>query len=568
MEETAFLVLVLLNYMVMKRFQYGLENIFALRIHNLLKVCHFILGRLNLPQNTRWGRKIKSSQNRNFFHTGGRFVLIGSVFFFQMGCLPLDGTVGKSEVKPDNTNARPTSPINLNELFYEEVLSTVSVDDQLQKMCQDDPRGQDRVKKAFCDGPNRKAPLPNITSLAQLEALLGLTPENSAFALTGQSSSLVIKSVNPLLPRIVVFHEDPRAVPDYIAIGFVRDKHSFIEILAKDPSDPNPATNLRFYLFVYRHSCELQTGGCTNADFFTETIESNWIPGAYSIFTDDDLENTFLDCKRCHQPGGPGTPRFARMQEKVIPWAHWFSPDSLTSVVGQTMIDTYRAAFGNLPYAGRNVANSEPNKLEIFMDLGGHSELQNNMYDSDIIQNEVIANDPQQPARSFPVGESAEWRRIFNEYKAGRAINVPHVNVLPTNADSLADMTLAYQNLLAGNMAREDFPNPQNIFLESHAWMMGQYAEPGSTVQEILNQSCVPCHNPQLDQTLSRARFVATDLTANTSAELKLAINRLQMEEDKLLHMPPVLMKRLLAQDKITLINEMQSIIDQRNANP
>ena len=63
-------------------------------------------------------------------------------------------------------------------------------------------------------------------------------------------------------------------------------------------------------------------GGCDLAGLLTEEIESDWT--AYSVYDQDDLEGTSLDCNSCHQPNGYGTKRMLRMQELASPWLHWF----------------------------------------------------------------------------------------------------------------------------------------------------------------------------------------------------------------------------------------------------
>ena len=76
---------------------------------------------------------------------------------------------------------------------------------------------------------------PNITDLAGLLRLVGLEQER-AFALTGNSTSLVAKSVSAINPRIIVF---PRIAPtleqteDFVAVSFVRGE-PFAEITSRD----------------------------------------------------------------------------------------------------------------------------------------------------------------------------------------------------------------------------------------------------------------------------------------------------------------------------------------------
>ena len=56
-----------------------------------------------------------------------------------------------------------------------------------------------------------------------------------------------------------------------------------------------------------------QVTGCTKADLLTSAAEANFTD--WTIADDFELRNTVLDCRQCHQPGGPGTRSVLRMQE-------------------------------------------------------------------------------------------------------------------------------------------------------------------------------------------------------------------------------------------------------------
>ena len=42
------------------------------------------------------------------------------------------------------------------------------------------------------------------------------------------------------------------------------------------------------------------------------------------VYEDRDLANTLFDCLHCHQPDGPQSRKLLRMQERRLPWTHWF----------------------------------------------------------------------------------------------------------------------------------------------------------------------------------------------------------------------------------------------------
>ena len=80
------------------------------------------------------------------------------------------------------------------------------------------------------------------------------------------------------------------------AVGFVRGEQ-FVEIVSRDPTTGDP----NFYLLSFEQECSYE-GGCDLASLLTEEIEHDWT--AYSIYDQDDLEGTSIDCNSCHQPAG------------------------------------------------------------------------------------------------------------------------------------------------------------------------------------------------------------------------------------------------------------------------
>jgi cytochrome c553 len=72
----------------------------------------------------------------------------------------------------------------------------------------------------------------------------------------------------------------------------------------------------------------------------------------------------------------------------------------------------------------------------------------------------------------------------------------------------------------------------------------------------LLTQMCHQCHNPSLDQTLTRARFDVTKLTTMPAAELQKAIVRLNLPADSFQKMPPTRF-RALSPAEITLATQV-----------
>ena len=90
-------------------------------------------------------------------------------------------------------------------------------------------------------------------------------------------------------------------------MGFARGE-PVVEIAAEDPN----RRTLQFYLLKFELACEA-TKTCVPGDQLTPAIEKNW--KSWTLYQDEDLKNTIVDCRHCHQPGGPSTKPMLRMQE-------------------------------------------------------------------------------------------------------------------------------------------------------------------------------------------------------------------------------------------------------------
>ena len=86
-------------------------------------------------------------------------------------------------------------------------------------------------------------------------------------------------------------------------------------------------------------------------DLLTPAVERDWTE--VTPYAEEDVENTVLDCRPCHQPAGPGTPKLLRMQEIATPWTHWFFR---SSEGGRALLADYLAAKGDETLAGMPAA--------------------------------------------------------------------------------------------------------------------------------------------------------------------------------------------------------------------
>lgn len=418
---------------------------------------------------------------------------------------------------------------------------------------------QNVVRDTFC-GTTR----PTITSLKELQSALGLgfvNPNatgrrnngrqgNPAFTLVGHSSSLVARLTSAINPRALIFTPPNRRnpTPGLIVMGYVRGDQ-FAEIVTSD----RVTNELQFFLVTFKQACNL-THSCTPGDLLTPAVESNWIE--YTVYGQQDLQNTILDCLQCHQPDGPGTGSILRMQELNNPWTHFFRNNRAG---GQALLADFVAAHGtNEDYAGipaQLINASDPALLEDLVRGNGFRN-QPNQFNSGLIQNQVNNASPGQPQNNDVPGASTEWQRIYNNTVLGQFIAVPYHDVKVTDSAKLASLTASYQAFVNGALAAADLPDIRNVFLDAGLRDMGFKVMAGLDGQQIITQACTQCHNSRLDQTISRARFnVDLNSMSNSQggvltgaardAEIGLAIARLNLPVEDVRKMPPDLFKTL-----------------------
>lgn len=417
--------------------------------------------------------------------------------------------------------------------------------------------GTNRMTKALCGA----APT-SFGGLADLQKVLGLSftsPQtgrnnngrngNPGFVLSGHSSSLVARFVTAINPRAIVF--SPNADPDFVAMGFVRGE-PFAEVIARDPEQGK----LRFFLVAFRQACADAPGGCSPGDLLTPAIEKNWT-GA-TVYEDTDIKNTLLDCTHCHQPGGVDTPKMLRFQELRNPWTHTFRDNTPG---GQALLADFHAAHGTAedygPVPAAQIDGSDPAKLENLVRGAGFGNQPNEFLTSQVEQ-EVRRSSPQQPTSNATPGTSATWDGLYGRYLAGEVIAPPYHDVKVTDPAKLQAMTAAYQQFLGGTLAAAKLPDIRDAFLDSAAWQMGFAAKPGQDGAGLLVQMCQSCHNPQLDQTITRARFDVTKLATMDRAEKDKAIERLRLPATNHLQMPPARIRSLTPAEIELAVQELK----------
>lgn len=407
----------------------------------------------------------------------------------------------------------------------------------------------DTVLTALCSDD-----APAIDSLADLQDALKLgstfitdlssarTGALTALSVTAHSTGLSIRSVSAINPRLIAVRAELLA-NTLSALAFARGEQ-FVELLAKDPA----SNALSFYVVGFRQACNDAPGGCSAGDLLTPAIEQDWTE--LTLYDEQDLENTVLDCAPCHQPGGPGSQKLMRMQELNTPWTHWFFEQNDG---GRALLSDYLAAHGDETYAGmtaEQIKGADPNALTTLVLVTNPAQLDYEPFNSLPIEAEIRAHAEAvgsgQPQDNSIPGESKTWRAAYERQKSGIGITLPYHDVKITDASKLAAKTAAYQAFRQGELAAKDLPDLREILPDDldRLARIGVTTDPALDGRGVLLQACAQCHNPLLDPALSRSRFRA-DLEGMSRQAKDAAIARLMLPRDNPLAMPPARLRVL-----------------------
>ncbi|HWP05072.1 MAG TPA: c-type cytochrome [Polyangiaceae bacterium] len=368
---------------------------------------------------------------------------------------------------------------------------------------------------------------PALPDLASLLALVGLGEER-AFALTGNSTSLVTKSVSALNPRLLVFPrvgDDLTAPATLVALGFVRGEQ-FVEIVSRD----TVSRDLNFYLVSFEQRCSYDAAGCSLADLLTEAVEHDWT--TYSVYDQDDLETTPFDCKSCHQPGGHGTKLMLRMQELSSPWLHWFPQRFVQQTDSDRLLGAEFMAvhqddrqYGGLPIAV--IANA--------LDEGSGAQLEA------LVRAEGFADQPNpfdaQIAREAQSGASPTWQARFDAHLRGEAIAVPYPGIDVTDAAKRDAATRSYRDVVQGLAPRESLLDVRDVFADDAQLKLSFLPQPNADGKAVLLQMCARCHDGRGNPELPKNQFNVRKLETVSRAQKETAMARVQASDET--RMPP-----------------------------
>jgi Cytochrome C oxidase, cbb3-type, subunit III len=393
---------------------------------------------------------------------------------------------------------------------------------QYDKLCAT-PRN-DSFFKLVCGGVR-----PNIPDLASLLSLVGLD-QDRAFALNGNSTSLVAKSVSALNPRIVVFPRvdaDLDQKDDFMIVGFVRGER-FVEVTSRDPMSGEP----NFYLLSFEQACDYQ-GNCDLASRLTEEIEHNWT--AYSIYPESELENTSFDCLACHRPGGFGTKKILRMQELSSPWLHWFPQRFVQRTDSDRILSAQFAdvhgvdmQYGGVPIATIQNALDDGSgaQLEALIRAEGYGD-QPNVFD------------PRIEAEAKNGDQSPTWLAQWTLATQGGAITVPYPRVDVTDEAKRTAATAAYKGVVMGTAGRDTLVDLRDVFSQDATEKLSFVPQAGADGHAVLVQMCSRCHDGRADPEIGRSNFNVLSLDKMSTDEKQVAASRLQEPEGSVKKMPP-----------------------------
>ncbi|MCB0420978.1 MAG: hypothetical protein KDD61_08280, partial [Bdellovibrionales bacterium] len=484
-------------------------------------------------------------------------VIFLCLLLFSLGC-----SEGNIEQASGSTSKAPTSQIHIYSSGTEliDALTVLPRGTQsLVEVCK--VKNNSRLWTTFCNSSP-----PNITSLRQLFAALGVTDESNT-SCTTNSVSLVRNGTSVLNPRCIRF-SSRSADSDLVAVGFQRDETTLVEIVAKDPL----TKKLHFYLGDFELACEQSESGCPKGVFFTEAAESNW--ARFSLYEDKILRNTALDCTTCHQPGGLNAPKRLIMAEMEFPWTHWF--DKGTDC-GQSLLEDFnKAHIGESFYAGTALSKFstlEAFTLDSFIAANGFSGRSNGNNYFDSLQIEIEVNTTAgQPQTNINQSHSDTWTAEYNRRNALLALDVfggtgfPYRDCKqsdPLKIDHFSQKLIQFNK---GQIAIDQLPplNEVNLSSEQALRERGLMAPTGLTGPALLKRACLACHNNHLDQTISRANFNAQNLAKNTKDQINNAIYRLRMVKSDLWLMPPKHYLDLSEEEVLTLINYLKAFNSSR----
>jgi hypothetical protein len=416
----------------------------------------------------------------------------------------------------------------------------------------------DAVRDIFCKGER-----PTVSSLRELLRRLEIRtlPEDMDEAsaaelvlqdmgypvphavLLGHSTALSGQLVSPINPRAILIGKGT-------LVAFQRGVQK-VEIATVDRGTGHG----NFYLLTFAQACNQTAAGCGPGDLYTLAVESDFTH--VTLRDAEDLKNTPLDCRQCHQRGREHPTLL--MRELLGPWQHFFfiETDAVSvaegdGVIGGELVRDYLKAKGTETYAGL-ATNELRQTAGVTLQLVVGS-------DQPLVFNPSVTDQLRDAAALGLPRRSEAWQYAYDAFKRGEQQALPYFEQRATDPKKQAALTEAYAQFKRGALGKDALPDLGDIFPDDPQTRaeIGLQTEPGASGPDLLIQACGSCHNDVLDQTISRARF-SIALGRMDRAERELAVKRIALPAEDPLVMPPHGMRQLDAAGKARLTDYLAS---------
>jgi hypothetical protein len=403
---------------------------------------------------------------------------------------------------------------------------------------------RDRIATALC------AEGVTLRGLSDLYAALGLgDPAHRYVAATTHSLGLSARYVSSANPRAFVFNADGAPVPyeRFSVAAFARGEQ-LVELVGLDTN----TLDYRFYLLRFEQGCDAT--GCEPADLLTAEIESGWT--GWTLYADDELEDTPFDCISCHRPFGPGTPKQLLMRQTASPWMHWgdFRGASETRLCPEpkwpapgpwipgdgldviTRLEGPSGSYAGIPVSELAAAPSGE-RFALFL-TEAENTLRSDRLPADYPYAQLNFGSTEALCERLASGTSVTWERQRGE-ALSRGLPIPYYahDVLdPVRRDQLLQDRAG---LLASHAPEAALDVAVGWLGRDVASAVGFVPRETDTAPELLRELCVRCHSASTEPHLARARFDAEHLEAIDPVVARTVMDRIALPATSPERMPP-----------------------------
>jgi hypothetical protein len=406
---------------------------------------------------------------------------------------------------------------------------------------------RDRIARTLCDSST-----PPIHSLNDLYRALRLDQADARFvAAAGHSLGLPARTVSGANPRVIVGAKHPPSESfDYeqvVSLGFSRGQQ-LVELVGLDPTN----YEYNFYLLHFRQACNIAR--CTPEDLLTERLEGGWTD--WTLYSDQDLEDTPLDCLTCHLPFGAGTHKLLVMRQTIDPWMHWsdfrtgdehLCPSGIEKgppyriIATSRGLDPIQALEGP---SGRYAGIS----LEELRTAKSGEDLAAFLADAELL----IRASPHAPypyaqldfrtretlCERFYDGTSPTWDEE-RKLSQSHGLPVPYYQPDVFDPGEHPELMADRKSFLQARSSSDAFDVAASLLSPDVAPSVGFVPRPEDSAADILRGMCRRCHAASTDPQLRRARFNADAIDAIEASTARAIRARLSLPKSSPALMPP-----------------------------